>query len=247
MFGARPSRGESCVPGMWETKDPLARMAAKVARELLYIPIVHTAADMGSAAGPLQAAWEQQLGKGWEQHQAEVASYWRRARDELFGYLEAKLGGRDAGCERVRIYQDGLPVGGEQARRIAEQVAARGSENYQIVQVLLERGAQLEQTEQAELLKEEYGLIRQVLAAQTPEEMVRRQRRYQERAAALLDERDEFIAGAIDRTLRSGEIGVLFIGALHQIAPKLPADIAVTFLPRQVAGPDEPGRHPAAS
>jgi len=183
-------------------------------------------------AGSLQQAWEQQVGQGWEQHQAQVTDYWRRVREELFGRLEANPGELEACCERVRIYQDGLPVGGEQARRIVDEVAARGSENYRIVQVLLKRGAQLEQTERAHLLQEEYALIKEVLAAQTPAEMARRQRCSRARAAALLEERDEHIARTIERTLRDGEIGILFIGALHQIVPKLPADIAVTFLPR---------------
>jgi len=187
---------------------------------------------MGSMAGQLKEAWEQKTGAAWDEHQAEVADYWRRVREELLAHLEAKLGGPDVGFDRVRVYQDGLPVGGDQARRIVDEVAARGSENYRLVKMLLQRGAQIEETERADLLKQEYDLVKDALGAEPSSGAGRRQQRHQERAAALLHERDEFIARAIDRTLREGEIGVLFIGALHQIRPKLPPDVTVTLLPR---------------
>ena len=43
----------------------------------------------------------------------------------------------------------------------------------------------------------------------------------------MLKERDGYIARRIDETLREGESGVLFIGAYHDIASKLPEDIHV--------------------
>jgi len=215
-----------------EDGDNLGRAAAsKVPRELIYVPIAHSAADMGSLAGELQRAWEQRADAAWERHQAEVAEYWRRVRDELLGHLQRKLGAPCASLERVRIYQDGLPVGGAKARQIVEEVAARGSDNYLLVKTLLERGAHIEAAEQAHLLKEEYELVRRGLAAHFSVEAGHLQEQYRERAAALLNQRDEFIARAIARTLGPDEIGVLFIGALHHILPRLPCDISVTFIP----------------
>lgn len=187
---------------------------------------------MGSVAGQLKQTWQQKTGTPWDEHQAEVADYWRQVREELLTRLEAKVAGPQAGFDRVRVYQDGLPVGGEKAMQIVDEVAARGSENYRLVKMLLERGAHVEQTESADLLKQEYDLVKDVLGAEPSIETSPRQRSYQQRAAALLRERDEFIARAIDRTLGQGEIGVLFIGALHQILPRLSPDINVTLLPR---------------
>jgi hypothetical protein len=43
----------------------------------------------------------------------------------------------------------------------------------------------------------------------------------------LLRQRDEYIAQRIDRALQEGETGILFIGAYHQIKPRLPRDIKI--------------------
>jgi len=46
----------------------------------------------------------------------------------------------------------------------------------------------------------------------------------------LNNERDEFVARRIDKTLQEGETGILFMGGGHDIASKLPAGIQVTLL-----------------
>ena len=43
----------------------------------------------------------------------------------------------------------------------------------------------------------------------------------------LLKERDNFIANRIDETLGDRETGILFIGAYHDVIPKLPQDIEI--------------------
>jgi hypothetical protein len=40
-----------------------------------------------------------------------------------------------------------------------------------------------------------------------------------------MKKRDAFIAASIDKTLLTGETGLLFLGAYHHILNKLPADI----------------------
>jgi hypothetical protein len=44
---------------------------------------------------------------------------------------------------------------------------------------------------------------------------------------ALLENRDEFISRRIDDTLASGAHGLLFIGALHRVEPRLPKSIVI--------------------
>ncbi|MDP2938765.1 MAG: hypothetical protein Q8O13_01615, partial [Candidatus Omnitrophota bacterium] len=43
----------------------------------------------------------------------------------------------------------------------------------------------------------------------------------------LLNKRDKFIAKRIDESLSQDEIGIIFIGAYHNIKPKLPRDIQI--------------------
>lgn len=51
-------------------------------------------------------------------------------------------------------------------------------------------------------------------------------------SAALLRQRDEFIAGRIEETLLPGETGLLFIGYFHDVLTKLPRMIDVQTVSR---------------
>jgi hypothetical protein len=50
------------------------------------------------------------------------------------------------------------------------------------------------------------------------------------KAKLVLDAHDEFIAGRIAATLEAREIGLLFIGALHSLAGRLPPGVELVFL-----------------
>ena len=200
-----------------------------MARKLIHIRIVHSQADLGSVAERLRATSNQKLSaQGWRKHQQQVAAFWRRLRAELMERVEKELAG--AGWEKLRIYQDGMPAGGETARRIVEEVAEKGSLNYQMLRELLKRGASLEKTEHAGLLREEYGMIRQIVAAAGAVEREQARRIYRRRSEALLAQRDRFIAKRIDQTLKEGELGLLFVGASHRVRSYLPRDIEVISL-----------------
>jgi len=197
-----------------------------LARRLIYVSIVHSQADLGSLAtgiGAIEKKWLDAEER--RRHQQEVAGFWERLKAGVPERVEKELAG--AGWDRLRIYQDGLPGGGEMARRIVTEVAEKGSPNYQIVEGLLQRGARLEQTEDPALLREEYELIRQVATASGPAEAGPAQQAYRRRSRALLEERDRFIAKRIDESLKAGEVGLLFIGAYHRVVSYLPQDIEV--------------------
>jgi hypothetical protein len=51
------------------------------------------------------------------------------------------------------------------------------------------------------------------------------------REAALLEQRDRFIAERISETLGEDELGILFIGALHRVHRHLPTRVTVEYLP----------------
>jgi len=130
----------------------------------------------------------------------------------------------------VRIYQDGLPCGGELGLKIVRETADKGSKNYLIIKKLLEKGAAIEATESPELLMKEYEYIKSILSAQTDEEKANAIRRYDSVKDELMQKRDAYIAGRIDATLKDSETGLLFIGAAHNIRPKLARDIEVKSL-----------------
>ena len=192
-------------------------------RKLIVIRIVHAPSDMGSASAGLEKAGISTLGRvRWQENQKKIESFWLELEKEVDDL------GLDVG--KLRIYQDGLPCAGALGERIVRETAARGSKNYQIVQKLMDRGAQIEATESADLLRQEYGYIKALLEARTDEERRSAEERYNQVKDKLLEERDLFIARAIDASLKEGETGLLFIGASHNVLPKIAGDIEVKCL-----------------
>lgn len=143
--------------------------------------------------------------------------------------IRAKLLLRDLQWERVRIYQDGLTVSGKEME-IARDVAAKGSKNYQLILELVEKGAKLMATESPELLFREYAHIQRIAEAQAEGEREEAKRRYAAESAEILRARDAFIARRIAETLEEGEVGILFLGMMHEVDRLLPEGIQVEFL-----------------
>jgi hypothetical protein len=178
---------------------------------------------MGSAGGALEKAGISTLGRQrWLENQKKIENFWLE--------LEAEVDGLGLEMDKLRIYQDGLPCAGALGERIVRETAAKGSKNYQIVQKLMDKGARIEATESADLLRQEYGYIKALLEAKTNEERRAAEERYNQVKDKLLEERDLFIARAIDATLAEGETGLLFIGASHNVLPKIAGDIEVKCL-----------------
>lgn len=187
-------------------------------RNLLYVPIIHEEADMGSAGTALAQKGAALMGEErWLRHQQTMRAFWER--------IESFLLSLDAG--QLQVYQDGLAAEGKLGRRIVEEAARRGSRNYQLVLNLLERGAKLQKTENPALLLQEHQRILSLAHQQPAAEDDIAMRQHQRLRDHLLAERDCFIAQAINTSLGQGEMGVLFIGAQHNIAPYLPGDVSV--------------------
>lgn len=189
-------------------------------RKLILVRIVHDVEDMGSIRGFFKKIGEAKIGKEkWKEKQRMIEQFWigvARAIDAL---------GLD--YSKVKIYQDGLPCGGDLGLRIVNESAAKGSANFQILTKLIERGAAIEATESAELLIKEYQHVQAIANAKTEDERIESLRQYRKVKDKLLEERDDAVARAIDATLREGETGILFIGAFHNVSPKLPNDIEI--------------------
>ncbi len=119
---------------------------------------------------------------------------------------------------------DGLPICGHELA-IVHTLAAAGSSNHQLLLELVNRGAVLMGTEDPALLVQERERLRQQPTAEpTPESAAH------PLYDALIGQRDAAIASRIAATLAAGELGLLFIGALHRVGQRLPADIAVYSL-----------------
>ena len=178
-------------------------------RRLLYVPVVHDEADLGSAGAALARDSVRQVGEQrWARHQQVLGQFWEQ--------IAAFLGALDP--HQLKVYQDGLPADGEVGRRIIEEAARRGSRNHRLVLHLLSQGAELRTTESPQLLWQEHQRLLGAMPATGGNEGD---------AGTLMRQRDKFIADIINATLKEGDIGVLFIGAHHEVAPQLAKDIVV--------------------
>jgi len=180
-------------------------------RKLLIVPILHTKQDMGSLGSHLSKE---------DGYVSMVSKFWGEVEDRVKRYVK--------GFQGVKVYQDGLPNAEEKlVDRIINEVE---SPNYELLRFLKEKGAKVFGTEDQELLKKEYQFVAQILKEQDEIKKNKLKQAYENQASELLTKRDIYIANRIDKTLSSGELGILFIGAAHAIEEKLPADIQVETL-----------------
>jgi len=190
-------------------------------RRLIYVPITHTNADMGSLASALDQSTAAVCGEErWERHKATAAKFWQMVSDYL----------KTLDAESLKVYQDGFVSDGDLGKKIVEEGVRRDSKNYEIILNLLNRGAEIVSTEDMVLLQEEYGYISRIMKAKTPSQRRLAYKEYESRKSQLSMKRDSFIARAINETLKDGEVGLLFVGAYHDVIPHLAKDIAVEQL-----------------
>ncbi len=187
-------------------------------RTLILIPIIHTQADMGALSEPIQRMKAAKLGKKSLERNFEMVN-------RLWTQIEQTLDGLAIPYERVRVYQDGLPVCGHELEIVSE-LAKAGSRNHQLLLKLKEKGATIMGTESPELLVEEYSLLQQAFSA--PRSKVPARAASQGRILdSLLERRDQYLGARINATLQKGETGLLLLGMLHSVEFWLAKDIRV--------------------
>lgn len=176
---------------------------------LIYVPIMHGGADMGSAAAGYKAAFVARYGeRQWHARGVEFDAVWQR--------IEQAIAALQLDWSTVKLFQDSLPVCGNELALVRE-LAAQGSRNHRLLVALIGRGATLIGTESPALLLEEYRLL--LAPDRTGGE-----------AAALLERRDRFTAERVETSLGEADSGILFMGALHRVADYLSPHITVEFL-----------------
>ena len=192
-------------------------------RTLIYVPIIHSVADMGSLGEELKRKSVSGLGENlWQIHQDTVNGYWK-AIETYFENIDIYVPG-------LKIYQDGMFVDGEMALKLINDGVKAGSKNSEIVLNLIHRGATLIKTEDFKMVKDEYDGLQSILKSKTNLKKIIKLVRYKLLKPVLLRRRDRFIAETIDETLGLNETGILFIGAYHQVMKWMPKDITVIEL-----------------
>ncbi len=199
---------------------PAEAPADGLSRKLVYLPIVHTQADMGALKESVARANLEKVGRaGLSRKTAAI--------DRIWTEIEAALDALALSFDHVRLYQDGLPVCGREAEIVTE-LAQAGSRNHQLLLRLMAQGAVLVGTESGDLLVQEYQLAKQSLTARPPRAAgVAASRRVL--TDTLLQRRDQFIAQRINDTLKRGETGILFLGVLHSVERYLNPDVKVIY------------------
>jgi hypothetical protein len=189
-------------------------------RKLMLIPIVHSEKEMGSLKSDISEMIDRKFGKEKrDQHRKDVALFWEHLRT----IIDAVLASLDGTA--IRVYQDGIPIGGEIGTKLVAMGAKDGVPNHQIVLSIIEHGGVLEKTESPALLKEEYEIIKAIVNAKTDPEREALSEKHKHRLYGLTIKRDTFIAQQIQDTLQEGQYGLLFLGATHDVAPYIPPDI----------------------
>jgi len=178
-------------------------------RRLYYVPILHTHTDLGGLVDDVRKKIGDDV---FDRRQQIISAIWDR--------VEAWADALDVPAGRCKVYQDGLPLCGHESQ-IVQELAEKQSRNHQLLARLTARGAELVGTESPDLLVREYELARSIVKPDADKTAL------EPLAIRLLAERDEFIAQRINRTLGTGEIGILFIGMLHNVHRHLEPDIEI--------------------
>jgi hypothetical protein len=211
MSTDRPSR---------HSPRPHVATRGSYSRTLIYFPIVHTQADMGALKESVTRATLEKMGRAGLSHKtAAIGKIWTET--------EAAIDTVALSFNRVRLYQDGLPVCGREIEIVTE-LAQAGSRNHQLFLRLMAQGAVLMGTESADLLVQEYQLARQTLTTPPPRAAGVAASR-QALSGDLLERRDQFMAQRLNETLKCGETGILFLGMLHSLEGYLNRDIQVIY------------------
>lgn len=177
-------------------------------------------ADLGTVGSYATKKGRENLGeKIWRKHRDTIEGFW----DSIERYIKS------IEVKNCKIYQDGMIADGEAAEKIVEEAIKQGSKNYQIVSSLMKKGAKLMMTEDFALVKKERDLLIKMSSAKTKVGKMSSYLKYKVLKNDLLKKRDKFITKRINETLKDGDVGILFIGAYHNIGAGLLKNIEVVF------------------
>ncbi len=188
---------------------------------MIYIPIIHTKIDMGALNESIRRSTLHKMGQAALKRKMNMI-------EKTWSKIEKFIDELELPFERVRLYQDGLPVCGRETE-IVKELANAGSRNHRLLFRSMERGATIMGTESAELLVEEYELVKKILSPEDTLEARKIGAHQKALSNLLLRKRDQYIADRINYTLQICETGILFLGMLHSLENLLDEDIRVVY------------------
>ncbi|MFO8143284.1 MAG: hypothetical protein R6T78_01200 [Dehalococcoidales bacterium] len=141
--------------------------------------------------------------------------YWNQVEDQL-GAMELKLG------KVSRVYHELVSSGGEDGVKMVKEI---NDKSYQVIKNRLDKGAQLEATEDNEILTELMDWGRCISIGLQNQGVINR---VYQAYTEVSKKRNEYISSNIDKTLRADEIGILFMREGYQI--QFPKDIQVFYV-----------------
>lgn len=166
-------------------------------RKLYFIPLIFHGEESPEA-------YVEKFNQYWEQVARQIAE------------LELKLG------KASRIYHELVAAGGEAG---SQAVKALNERSYEVIQACRDMGAQLEATEDSDLLTEFMDWSRcLVVGLQNQKVFAKVYQSYLEAGK----KRNACIAAKIDETLKADEIGILLMREGHQV--QFPPDIQVFYV-----------------
>ena len=193
-------------------------------RSLIYVPVLHTQKEAGEILLSLKAD------EAPPSADTSLADQEKSVK-EMWDGIHEKIQNMNISCSTIRIYQDAMPVCGRE-KEIAEKLAQKSSRNHQLIMDLLKNGANLEGTEDPDLLVEEYDNLSQLIgkAAVSIESYRDSLNEYKEKGARLMKKRDAFIAERIKITLKEGETPLVFMGVRHELEKLIQSSFAINYI-----------------
>jgi hypothetical protein len=169
----------------------------KKGRKLYFIPLIYRNTE-------LPEDYLQKFNKYWEQVEKQISE------------LALRLG------EVKKVYHELITVSGEDGITAIKEL---NDSSHRIIQACLEKKAQLEAVEDADLLTEFMDWSRcLVIGLQNPKVLSKVYESYIE----VGKKRNEYIARKIDETLKEDEIGIVLMRENHQV--QFPSDIQVFYI-----------------
>ena len=176
-------------------KPPVADF--KKGRKLFFVPVIYCSEGLE------------------EEYTKKFHSYWEQVAKQI-AELTLKLG------EVKRVYHELVAASGEEGRKSLKEL---NESSYKIAEACLEKKAQLEALEDADLLMEYMDWSRcLMIGLQNPKVISKIYESYTE----VGKKRNEYIARKIDETLKEDEIGIVLMRENHQV--QFPADIQVFYV-----------------
>lgn len=150
-----------------------------------------------------------------EEYLEKFNKYWEQVETQIIE-LESKLG------KVNRIYHELIPASGEDGSKSIKEL---NDKSHKIIKTCLDKGAQLEAVEESDLLTEFMDWSRCLISGLQNQKVFTK---IYEFYTEVCKKRNEYIAGKIDETLKTDEIGILLMRENHQV--QFPSDIHVFYV-----------------